>query len=212
MAVARPQPPACTAMALGCLRRRRGVELENAILDAANEELSAVGYAAFTVEGVAARARTGKASIYRRWPTKSELIIDALSECLPVEQDGDGRVAFTDDVTTADALQMIARHIAQVLNSPAGDAIRAIKSAAVSDPELARMVDERFTAPRREVLVALLQRGVARGEVRAGALTDSVIDLLPALLFYRVVIQQTPITDREIESIVDQVLLPLIAS
>jgi AcrR family transcriptional regulator len=210
-----PQPQSRSSIKIGCLRRRRGAELEDAILRAAYDELSAVGYSAFTVEGVAARARTGKASIYRRWPTKGALVLDALSLTLPVEQDCAsvaGVPVFADDVTTADALRIVARHIAAVLNSPAGDAIRAIKSAAVTDPELARTVDERFTAPRRAALVALLERGVARGEVRPDALNPCIIDLLPAILSYRVVMLGERVTDRDLADIVEDVLLPVLAT
>ena len=57
--------------------RRRGATLERAIHEAVFTELADVGYAAFTIESVASRARTGKASIYRRWPTKQDLVLDA---------------------------------------------------------------------------------------------------------------------------------------
>ena len=67
-------------------QRKRGAALEDAILDAAYTELSEVGYTAFSVEAVAARARTGKASIYRRWPTRAQLMLDALSAYLPTPE------------------------------------------------------------------------------------------------------------------------------
>src|SRR5579875_3696618 len=95
-------------------RRRRGAELEDAILSAAFAELVEVGYTAFSVEGVAARAGTGKASIYRRWPTKQHLVTDALLSQLPtpvqcgVSFSAD---ALPDSVTTVDALRRIATNI-----------------------------------------------------------------------------------------------------
>jgi len=67
----------------GPAQRKRGVVLEDAILAAAYAELTEVGYTQFTVESVAARARTGKASIYRRWTTKQALVLDALCAGLP---------------------------------------------------------------------------------------------------------------------------------
>ena len=173
----------------------RGAALEDAILEAAYAELSEVGYTAFTVEGVAARARTGKASIYRRWPTRGELMLDVVCSQLPTP--GRLRLAavdILDDVTTADALRGVARAISQVIASPAGDVMRAIKCEAVSDPELARAIDDRFQAPRREFLLRLLRRGVERGEVRPGADTQLVADVLPAVLTHRVILQREPIT------------------
>jgi len=191
----------------GAPQRRRGVALEDAIRQAAFDELSEVGYTAFSVEGVAARARTGKASIYRRWPTKQELVWDALNAALPAVND---EPAYDDSVTTVDALYEVARTVARVITSPAGDVVRAVKCEAMSDPELARLVDERFQAPRRAALLALLRRGVARGEVRPGAATELVADVLPAVLVHRVIMQRERLGEREIRKIMEQVLIPLV--
>lgn len=193
-------------------RRRRGAELEDAILQAAFAELVEVGYTAFSVEGVAARAGTGKASIYRRWPSKQHLVMDTLSTELPSpEQCGMSfDPADLGDMTTADALHLVAENIARVVCSPAGDAIRAIKCEALADPSLAELVDERFQAPRRQALLGLLRRGVARGEVRPEALSPLVTDVIPAVLSYRVVMMREKLTARDITDIVDQIVLPLI--
>lgn len=192
------------------VRRRRGAALEDAILQAAYDELSEIGYAAFSIEGVAARARTGKASIYRRWPTKQLLLIDALCDSLPTaEQCGIGLV-FDDDVTTVDALHQIAQNIASMLASPAGNAMRAIKCEAFTDPELARTVDERFQAPRRAALLELLERGVQRGEVRPDAVTEQIADVLPAVLSHRLILMRVEVTEADVTEIIDDVLVPLI--
>jgi Tetracyclin repressor-like, C-terminal domain/Bacterial regulatory proteins, tetR family len=190
--------------------RKRGTALEDAIRAAAYAELSEVGYTAFSVEGVAARARTGKASIYRRWPSKIELLLDALCCHLPTPQQCGLDMVIGDDITTADALRQVADSIAAVLNSPAGDAIRAIKCEAAADPALAKEIDARFQAPRRAALMALLQRGVDRGEVRPEAVSTIVADVLPAMLSFRVVIQRVPLTGRDVRAVVDEVLIPLV--
>jgi AcrR family transcriptional regulator len=197
-------------LALG--RRKRGVELEDAILDAAFEELSEVGYTAFTVEGVAARARTGKASIYRRWPTKAELACEAMIRFLPTPSQCGIAPCVPDNVTTVDALRGVARAIARVLKSPAGDVIRAVKCEAAADPSLARLIDDKFQAPRRAALLGLLRRGVERGEVRPEAVTPLVADVLPALLTHRMILMREPVGERTISDIVEQVLIPLIAA
>ena len=90
-------------------QRRRGAALEDAIVAAAYDELSVVGYSAFTVEGVAARAKTGKASIYRRWPTKQLLVLDALLLQLPTPADCGIAPEMPDDMSTADALRNVAQ-------------------------------------------------------------------------------------------------------
>ena len=191
-------------------QRRRGAALEDAIRAAAYAELAAVGYTAFSVEAVAARARTGKASIYRRWPTKQHLVMDALCEQLPTPAQCGLALELDDSVTTADALRTVAGNIARVVNSPAGDAIRAIKCEAVSDPELAQLIDTRFQAPRREALLAILRRGVARGEVRPEAVTPVVADVMPAMIAHRVILQREPLTEQDIAAMIEEVFLPLV--
>ncbi len=191
-------------------QRKRGAALADAILEAAYNELSEVGYTAFSVEGVAARARTGKASIYRRWPTKQGLVMDALCQRLPTPAECGLELHLSDSVTTVAALRVLARRITSTLTGPAGDAMRAIKCEAVTDPELDRAVDDRFQAPRRAAMLALLERGVARGEVRPDAVTPIVADVLPAILTHRIVMQREPVTERVITAVMDQVLIPLI--
>lgn len=192
-------------------RRKRGAALEDAILEAAYAELTEVGYHAFSVEGVAARAQTGKASIYRRWSTKQELVLDVLTQRLPTPEACGISPVMDDSVTTEDALRQVAQAISRVLNSPAGDAMRAIKCEAYSDPELARLVDDRFQAPRRAAMIGLLERGVARGEVRPDAATAMVADVLPAVLAHRIVLQREPVTAADLTEVIEQVMLPLVA-
>lgn len=192
------------------LHRKRGAALEDAILEAAFAELTTVGYMAFSVEGVAARARTGKASIYRRWPTKQELVMDALTAGLPTPEQCGITTQIDDSITTAEALHGVARAIAGVITSPAGDAMRAIKCEALTDPELAKLVDDRFQAPRRAALLGLLRRGVQRGEVRPDAATQLVADVLPAVLTHRVILQREPLTQRDVTAIIEQIFIPLI--
>lgn len=192
------------------ISRKRGAALEDAILDAAFTELSEVGYTAFTVEGVASRARTGKASIYRRWPTRAQLMFEAISAHLPSPAQCGFPMELPEDMTTADALRSIARAIVTVLDSPAGDVMRAVKCEAATDPELARAIDEQFQAPRRAAMLALLERGVRRGEVRPDAATPIVADVLPAVLTHRIILQREPIDAKVVTDIMEQVLLPLI--
>jgi AcrR family transcriptional regulator len=199
-----------TSAAAPIALRKRGAALEDAILEAVFDELTEVGYTAFSVESVAARARTGKASIYRRWPTKPELVMDALLRRLPTPEQC-GLIADVDDsLTTVQALRQVAEAITSVIMSPAGDAMRSVKCEAMADPELARLVDERFQAPRRELLISLLRRGVERGEVRPEAATQLVADVLPAVLAHRVILQREPITARDISEIIEQILIPLV--
>jgi AcrR family transcriptional regulator len=192
--------------------RRRGAALEDAILEAAYAELSENGYTAFSVEAVAARARTGKASIYRRWPTKQQLVADAIATRMPTPAQCGLQPVIDDSVSTLDALRQIAAAISGVLASPAGQAMRAIKCEALADPELARAIDDQFQGPRRAALLGLLRRGVERGEVRPEAATPLVADVLPAVLTHRIILQREQLTEADITDIIEQVVIPLIAA
>ena len=191
-------------------QRKRGAALEDAIREAAYAELTEVGYTAFSVEAVAARARTGKASIYRRWSSKNDLVMDALCAVLPTPEACGIAMDLDDSVTTFDALRNVAHAIATVITSPAGDAMRTIKCEAAADPDLARLIDERFQAPRRAALLGLLRRGVERGEVRPEAATQLVADVVPAVLTHRVILQREPLTEADITAMIEQVFIPLI--
>jgi len=193
-------------------QRKRGAALEDAILEAAFAELSEVGYTAFSVEAVAARARTGKASIYRRWPSKQELVLDTLIMRMPSAEQCGLREEYDDSVTTADALREIAWRISDILASPAGDAMRSIKCEAYSDPELARAIDDRFQAPRREAMLGLLRRGVERGEVRPEAVDPLIADVLPAVLSFRIVLQRENLDHGAVADIIEKVLIPLVSA
>jgi AcrR family transcriptional regulator len=206
----RAQPDAGDGCGAECdvRHRRRGVALERAIHDAVLEELVEVGYLSFTIESVASRARTGKASIYRRWSTKQQLVVDAIC----------GKFGETFDllepplnatVGTRDALLQVARRMVEVV-SDAGEAFRAAACEISRDPELATALEERVACPKREAMVKLLQRGVARGEVRADAATELHAEVLPAMITSRLIVQNRGVPDDYLERLVDEILMPLL--
>jgi AcrR family transcriptional regulator len=157
------------------LPRKRGEALVAAIHEATRAELAETGYAGLTIERVAERARTGKASVYRRWPTKVELVIDA------VYSGAQGLFEPPDTGDLRPDVLGLLRRIARGLDGPLGDVLRGLFPAVLSDPELdqarVRLVD-----PAPEPMLAILRRAAERGEVRAEALTDLVAGTGPVLL------------------------------
>jgi AcrR family transcriptional regulator len=166
-------------------------------------ELAAEGYDGLTIERVAERARTGKASIYRRWPNKLELALDAIETYLPTVG------AAPDTGSVRGDLLVVLRRIAKHLNSNAGSAMRACMTNVKTHGELAAAVNERLVAPRKQVIRDILLRGVEHGEVRPDAVSDRVVELGPMLLHaereHRPVLR-----DRDVVAIVDEVLMPLV--
>jgi AcrR family transcriptional regulator len=191
-------------------RRRRGVELEDAICQAAFTELTEVGYAAFTIESVAARSGTGKASIYRRWDTKDKLLVDAFCRGVPTPTDCFFAAELDDSVTTREALIASARAMVAGMSGEKNAAVRAIASEAARDPELGRAVEREVLAPRRAGLIELFNRGIARGEVLPDAPIDIIAELMQSVFMTRVLFRQVDIHDDAADRLIDEVAMPLL--
>jgi AcrR family transcriptional regulator len=187
--------------------RRRGPELERAILDATLEQLGSVGWTGLTMEGVAARARTGKAAVYRRWPSKSELVADALRAALPGPQELPDRGSLREDL-----VQLCGR-MREAMYSPSGCALRAVLD------ECDRTEAERFIGlivgrvlePGKRMIGEVVRRGIERGEVRPDATGDLIVDVVPAIMMYRHKTAGAPLEESDIVDVVDQVMMPLLS-
>ena len=182
--------------------RRRGDALVDAILAAVMEELAEVGYPALSIERVAERARTGKASIYRRWPTRLELVLDAIDHVMPRLDDVPDTGSIRED------LLVVLRRIAGVMGSRAGAAARACVDG--TDDELATAVRERLLPPRKAMMLSILERAAERGEIRPEAVTQRIAETGPMLLHGELLQRGAPITDEAVVAIVDEVLMPLL--
>ncbi len=185
-------------------RRRRGDVLEQAIYDAVVEQLGTVGYGALTMEGVAGQARTGKAALYRRWPSKDELVIDALQHRMPALEDPPDTGSVR-----ADLLDVLGR-MARAINSPTGCAIQNLMSEAQRDRDFLRVVRSRVIQPRKRMMMDVLRRAAERGEVRADAGSELLAQVGPAMVIYQFLVDGPPITPRTVKAIVDSVVLPML--
>jgi AcrR family transcriptional regulator len=192
-------------------RRRRGAELEDAICLAAFAELGEVGFGALTIESVAARAQTGKASIYRRWATKNELLMDAFCRGIPTPAGCLMAMEVDETVGTRDALHTV---IGLMIDGIAGSnsaTIHEIASEAIRDPAFGKAVDREMLAPRRQGLVDLFQRGIERGEVDAAAPIELVAELIPAMVMMHVLFKHESPGPELVTQLVDGLAMPLLA-
>ncbi|WP_406203925.1 TetR/AcrR family transcriptional regulator [Kitasatospora sp. NBC_01560] len=186
--------------------RRRGKELEQAIFEAALDQLTSGGFARLTMEGVAGAARTGKAALYRRWASKVELVVDALDSTLP-------RPADTPDLGSArDELLLLIEGFAVAMDSRAGSAMHALMSEL--DHEQAEVFKDfivrRVIGPTKDTILDILGRGAERGDVRPGAVNPLVADVAPAMLMYRAKSHGRQFGPDFATELVDEVLVPLI--
>ncbi|MFE9769229.1 TetR/AcrR family transcriptional regulator [Streptomyces sp. NPDC005808] len=186
--------------------RRRGAVLERAILEAALEQLSTVGWNGLTMEGVAASAQTGKAAVYRRWPSKEDLVADALQAGLPRLRDAPDLGGVRED------LLELCRRVRDAMFSQPGFALRSV----LYECDAAQA--ERFHAvilggviePTLQILREVIHRGIQRGEVRSDAANPYVFDAIPAMMMYRSKVCASEWSDQDLEEMIDQLIVPLL--
>jgi AcrR family transcriptional regulator len=186
--------------------RRRGAELEQAILHAAAEELRESGYAGMTMDRVAARAGTNKNAIYRRWPHRAALGIAAYRHL------SDAAMPRPDTGTLrGDALEML-RRANETCSSPPGAVLRGLLAAAADDPALLDLMRERSGADTMDrAWLTMLERAVARGEAPSKAARPRVATVPMMLLRAEYAMRGIPsVPDEVLTDIVDQVFLPLV--
>lgn len=184
--------------------RRRGAVLNSAILDAVLAELAEVGYARLSVERVAERAGASKASLYRRWPGKVELVMDAVYHVLPDPQSPPDTGSLRGD------LLALLRATARQLAGPPGQALRGLLSDALRDEGRAEQIRDYARGASQRLLQEIVRRAGERGELDASAVTTRQLETGHALLRFHFLIHGAPIPDSLIVEIVDEVVLPLL--
>lgn len=186
--------------------RRRGQVLEQAILRAAADELAEVGYSGLTMDRVAARARTNKNAIYRRWPNRATLAVAAYRQLLPTNPDD---IPDTGDLRL-DALALLTR-TNQRMSSPVGQVLRALMTGIQDDPDRLREVGGQLVDTGNRAWLTILGRAVDRGEARPEALHPRVATVAVNLLRTEYALSGVAeIPDEVIVDIVDRVYLPLV--
>ena len=159
--------------------RPRSAQAERAILNATLEELAEVGFEALSIEAVAARAGVGKTTIYRRWSSKTELVLDAMSMVhteVPVIDTG----SFRDDLRTllTGAYHLRATLVEQLLLKVMGE----VKS----NPEVFQAFMERHVAPRFARITQMIERAKERGELRQDLDSSFIMALAAGPFFFEV--------------------------
>ncbi|MFF0773088.1 TetR/AcrR family transcriptional regulator [Nonomuraea wenchangensis] len=186
------------------LPRRRGEALDAAIHRATLDELAESGYAGLTMERVAERAKAGKASLYRRWPSRLELVAEAVRTVLPTPES----VPDTGELR-GDLIAMLGQ-AARALSGPAGEALRGLLGEALSSGSQLGAMRRTSQGMGRKAMEEVVRRAVERGEVDPGVVTPRRLDAGHALLRHHFLFNGTPIPDELVVQIVDEVLVPLL--
>ena len=199
--------PAAQAPAATRIGRPRDVRLDVAIRDATLALLAEGGYDALTMEAVASTAGVAKATLYRRYPGKEQLVVEAVASLSepagPLEAAGlSGSVR--------DELVAMLSHATRSAHSLAGKIFPRLVGASVDNPELMDRYRAQVIRPRRDRYAVVLRRGVEEGTLRADMDVEHAIDLLVGPLVYRSMHSSKPLPSDLAARIVDDVLAGLL--
>jgi AcrR family transcriptional regulator len=186
--------------------RRRGAGLEAALLEATWAELSEVGYPALTMEGVAARAGTGRAVLYRRWPNRAELVLAALRhhQSLPAE------TAALDTGSVREDMLALLRLMSSRLGEIAAGLSFVFTDYYRESGQPPAVLRERFIGGAPSALTPILDRAVQRGEIDPAKLTPKIIRLPADLVRHDLIMTLAPVPESTLVEIVDDIFLPLV--
>jgi AcrR family transcriptional regulator len=182
--------------------RRRGEVLERALYEATLAELSQVGYGRLTMEGIAARAHTGKAALYRRWASKHDLVHAALVFALPpVPEPRSGRSARDALLTLFTAHRDV---LAGKTAFPGLDTIHQL----LHEPEMRIIFADAVVGPRLKITESILEAAVEAGDIDRASLTPLTARIGPALINHHFLLTGEPPNRRELALVVDTVIPP----
>lgn len=189
--------------------RKRDHRRDGDILDAALAVLAEVGYPDMTMDMVAVRAKAGKATVYRRWSSKADLVMDAVARMKQRQVD----VARLPDTGSlrGDFVGLISSETI-VEEGHKLDVTAGLVSMLSQNPVLADLVNDAIHEPWVDANRIFIQRAVARGEVSADADIETASRVIPSMAAYRVLIQRRPVDRAYFVSLIDGLLLPALGN
>jgi len=184
--------------------RPRDTSRDVAIEKAAIELLREVGYEQITIESVALRAHVSKATIYRRWKNKAELITDSVHHYAfckaPTIDTGSLR---------GDLIEVISEKV-KTMKSADGQLIAGLMCMARTDTDLGSVLTQSLADYASTAHSAIFDRAISRGEIPKEAKRELILQIVPAVISFRVFMSHQSISRKFIENIVDDVLIPVL--
>ncbi|KOX32418.1 MULTISPECIES: TetR/AcrR family transcriptional regulator [unclassified Streptomyces] len=191
---------------------RRSERSRRAIFDAALALVSESGYARTTIEGIAARAGVGKQTIYRWWPSKAAVLLDAFLDLQvraheAMDGDGDGGSEIPDTGDLAADLKRVLRATVDEMNDPVFEApTRALAAEGIVDPDLGARFTETLLEPQLQYYVRRIEAAREAGDVDPGTDPRLAVELLVGPLHHRWIHRTLPLTHAYADALVDHVL------
>jgi AcrR family transcriptional regulator len=179
----------------------RWTERETEFLSVTLRLLQKLGYERLTVDAVAAETKSSKTTIYRRWPSKADLVLAAFIEGTRLEAEPPNTGSLREDL-----LQLGAMACAEARRHSL--TINAIMTEVPHSPVLGAALQGEFRHQRKQLMVAVFANAIARGEIDPSVLTDELWDVLPGYLVFRCTMSGLPPDDETVRMFVDNVLIP----
>lgn len=192
------QPPAPRARGGRAIDHTR----DAAIRAAAIEGLAEVGYDRLTMDMVATRAHAGKGALYRRWPSKAALVIDAITHerpAAPIPDTG----SLVNDLESLTALMSAAGS-----GNRQHHVMMGLVSASNRDPELAEALRARIVEPREASIRVILQRALDRNEITTEVDIELIVGVVPAMMMHRAMFDRLPPDGEFIDRVIRSIVLP----
>src|SRR5271157_2867757 len=175
--------------------RPRSEQARLAILRSTLKLLQHAGFPDLTIEAIAAEAGVGKATVYRWWPNKSALVVDAFASSAEHE------LHFPDTGSVYRDMSLQMNQFLGILRTRRGRIVAALLGAGQSDPELLEAFRERFLRPRRQEAYKTLRRGIERGELPKRLNLDLVLDILYGAIYMRFLIRHDELSESYVEEV-----------
>lgn len=177
--------------------RPRSQQSRAAVLRATSELMREVGLRAMTTEDIAARSGASKATIYKWWPNKYAVAVEAFLSEMAVES------ADPDTGSAREDFRLALRGLIHFYTGEYGRAYAQLVGEAQFDPKIGAELRDHLVGSRRELVRAIWDRGVARGELRADVDPEVAIDLIFGPAMYRLVAGHAPLDDTAAEAVID---------
>ena len=175
--------------------RPRSEQARQAIYRSTLRLLRRTGFPELTIEAIAADANVGKTTVYRWWPNKGALVVEAFAA------GAESKLHFPNTGSVFRDMSLQMGQFLKILHSPRGRIVAALLGAGQSDPELLEAFRERFLRPRRQEAYKTLRRGIERGELPNGLDLDVVLDILYGAIYMRFLIRHDELSEGYIREV-----------
>jgi AcrR family transcriptional regulator len=175
--------------------RPRSEQARRAIFRSTLKLLQLIGFPDLTIEAIAAEAGVGKATVYRWWPNKGALVVDAFASST------EHKLHFPDTGSVYQDMSLQMKQVITIFRSRRGRIVAALVGGGQSDPELLEAFRARFLWPRRREAYKTLRRGIERGELPRNLDLDLVLDILYGSIYMRFLIRHAQLSESYVEKV-----------